>query len=146
MVLTYNLGSGVAVLSGEPLSLSQWHTVTATLVQRQATVKVDNGNVTRSVSPGPSTQLQTARQTYLGGVSQTVRLPQALPFTTGNFFIGIPRAIGWLHQSSVGMQSVSLLDTQCICDFVCIETAYCACLELWLLFECSVKEMLYHFE
>ena len=90
VVMTYDLGSGVAVLTSEPLSLDQWHTVAVTLVQRWATLQVDSGHINRTVSPGPSTQLQTARVTYLGGVAQTVRLPQALPFTTGYFVSDCP--------------------------------------------------------
>ena len=97
VVMTYDLGSGVAVMTSEPLSLDQWHTVAVTLVQRWATLQVDSGHINRTVSPGPSTQLQTARVTYLGGVAETVRLPQALPLTTGNFVSDYPRPCHWPH-------------------------------------------------
>ena len=84
VVLTYDLGSGMAALSTGPVSLGQWHTMTVTLIQRHATLQLDDGIVTEDVSPGSSTQLQTDRVIYLGGVAQTARLPQALPFTSGN--------------------------------------------------------------
>ena len=64
----YDLGSGPAILTSEPITLDLWHTVYATRVGTQGTLAVDSGTAVSRQSTGTTTQLNVNGRLFLGGV------------------------------------------------------------------------------
>ncbi|XP_043919164.1 basement membrane-specific heparan sulfate proteoglycan core protein isoform X3 [Protopterus annectens] len=80
----YNLGSGLAVLrSIRPVSLGEWHRVSAERIQKNGTLQVDGGVEVRKSSPGKSLGLNLRTPMYLGGVPDVKLLPPATNVNIG---------------------------------------------------------------
>ncbi|XP_077945716.1 basement membrane-specific heparan sulfate proteoglycan core protein isoform X7 [Gasterosteus aculeatus] len=73
----YELGTGQAILlSPEPVSLGQWHSVVAERNKRVGHLKVDHGPVEKKTSPGKAQGLNIHTHMYLGGVPDMDILPK----------------------------------------------------------------------
>jgi len=64
----YDLGSGPAILTSEPITLDLWHTVYATRFGTRGTLAVDGGTAVSRQSTGTTTQLNVNGGLFLGGV------------------------------------------------------------------------------
>ncbi|XP_061075722.1 basement membrane-specific heparan sulfate proteoglycan core protein-like isoform X3 [Conger conger] len=74
----YELGTGMAVLrSQEPVTLEQWHRVTAERLNKDGFLKVDQAPEVRRSSPGKAQGLNIHTPMYLGGVPSMDILPKA---------------------------------------------------------------------
>ncbi|XP_031762630.1 basement membrane-specific heparan sulfate proteoglycan core protein isoform X7 [Xenopus tropicalis] len=74
----YELGSGLAILrSLEPVTLGQWHKVSAERVNKDGTLIVDGTDPVKRSAPGKSQGLNLKTLMYLGGVDGSVELPSA---------------------------------------------------------------------
>ncbi|TMS16751.1 Basement membrane-specific heparan sulfate proteoglycan core protein [Larimichthys crocea] len=83
----YELGTGQAILlSPEPVSLGQWHTVVAERNKRAGHLKIDQGPVERKTSPGKAQGLNIHTPMYLGGVPNMDILPK--PANVSELFEG----------------------------------------------------------
>ncbi|XP_029690402.1 basement membrane-specific heparan sulfate proteoglycan core protein isoform X5 [Takifugu rubripes] len=83
----YELGTGQAVLlSPEPVSLGQWHTVVAERNKRAGHLRVDQGPTERKSSPGKAQGLNVHTPMYLGGVPNMDILPK--PANVSELFEG----------------------------------------------------------
>ncbi|XP_029102224.1 basement membrane-specific heparan sulfate proteoglycan core protein isoform X4 [Scleropages formosus] len=73
----YELGTGMAVLrSQDPVSLGQWHRVSAERINKDGSLKVDNTREVRRSSPGKAQGLNIHTPMYLGGVPSMDLLPK----------------------------------------------------------------------
>ncbi|MEQ2158376.1 hypothetical protein GOODEAATRI_011686 [Goodea atripinnis] len=78
----YELGTGQAVLlSPQPVSLGQWHTVIAERNKAAGHLRVDQGPVQRRMSPGKAQGLNIHTPMYLGGVPSMDILPKPANIT-----------------------------------------------------------------
>ncbi|XP_064160473.1 basement membrane-specific heparan sulfate proteoglycan core protein-like isoform X1 [Anguilla rostrata] len=74
----YELGTGMAILrSQEPVTLEQWHRVTAERLNKDGFLKVDQAPEVRRSSPGKAQGLNIHTPMYLGGVPSMDILPKA---------------------------------------------------------------------
>ncbi|KAM4652668.1 basement membrane-specific heparan sulfate proteoglycan core protein [Discoglossus pictus] len=72
----YELGSGMAILrSAAPITLGQWHKLSAERLNKDGTLVVDNAAPVKRSSPGKSQGLNLKTLMYLGGVDDSVELP-----------------------------------------------------------------------
>lgn len=73
----YELGTGQAIMrSPEPVSLGQWHRVTAERIMKEGYMKVDQGPEQRRTSPGKAQGLNVHTPMFLGGVPSMDILPK----------------------------------------------------------------------
>ncbi|XP_066527292.1 basement membrane-specific heparan sulfate proteoglycan core protein [Hoplias malabaricus] len=83
----YELGTGQAVLrSQEPLSLGQWHRVSAERLNKDGSLKVDHAKEIKRSSPGTAQGLNIHTSMYLGGVPDLEILPK--PANVSKLFDG----------------------------------------------------------
>ncbi|KAJ8260293.1 hypothetical protein GJAV_G00179310 [Gymnothorax javanicus] len=74
----YELGTGMALLrSQDPVTIDQWHRVTAERLNRDGSLKVDQAAEVRRSSPGKAQGLNIHTPLYLGGVPSLDILPRA---------------------------------------------------------------------
>ncbi|KAJ8360629.1 hypothetical protein SKAU_G00171540 [Synaphobranchus kaupii] len=74
----YELGTGMAILrSRDPVTLDQWHRVTAERLNKDGFLKVDQAPEVRRSSPGKAQGLNIHTPMYLGGVPSMDILPKA---------------------------------------------------------------------
>ncbi|XP_069039964.1 basement membrane-specific heparan sulfate proteoglycan core protein isoform X5 [Lepisosteus oculatus] len=73
----FELGTGLAVLrSMEPITMNQWHRVTAERLNKDGMLKVDQQREVRRSSPGKAQGLNIHTPMYLGGVPSFGILPK----------------------------------------------------------------------
>ncbi|KAG8431338.1 hypothetical protein GDO86_019022 [Hymenochirus boettgeri] len=73
-----NRDVGIAILtSDQPLTLGQWHKVSAERVNKDGTLQVDDRPPVKRSSPGKSQGLNLKTLMYLGGVESSVSIPSA---------------------------------------------------------------------
>lgn len=78
----YELGSGLAILrSADPITLGQWHKVSAERIHKDGTLQVDRAPPVKRSSPGKSLGLNLKTLMYLGGVDRSVDVPSAVNVT-----------------------------------------------------------------
>ena len=65
----YNLGSGLAILISDPVSLDEWHYVTASRDGRDGAMTVDDGDKITGQSFGSFSIFNAAGDLFVGGVS-----------------------------------------------------------------------------
>ena len=86
VLLQYNLGSGIARISSEPLDTSKdWHLVVAGRDDRDGYLYVDDQPRKEGRSVGPLVGLNLFEPLYIGGVPDIRQLPSVLDFKSGGF-------------------------------------------------------------
>lgn len=73
---------GLAILrSADPITLGQWHKVSAERIHKDGTLQVDRAPPVKRSSPGKSLGLNLKTLMYLGGVDRSVDVPSAVNVT-----------------------------------------------------------------
>ncbi|XP_062314893.1 basement membrane-specific heparan sulfate proteoglycan core protein isoform X7 [Osmerus eperlanus] len=116
----YELGTGQAIMrSVEPVSLGQWHRVTAERIKKEGYLKVDQGPEQRRTSPGKAQGLNVHTPMFLGGVPSMDILPK--PANVSMLFDG---CIGELSINGKKVDlSYSFTESQAISQ--CVDASPC---------------------
>ncbi|KAK1803404.1 hypothetical protein P4O66_020832 [Electrophorus voltai] len=117
----FELGTGQAVLrSQEPVSLGQWHHVSAERLGKDGSLKVDHAREIQRSSPGKAQGLNIYTPMFLGGVPSMDLLPK--PANVSLLFDGCIEEVSIngkkldLSYSFVESQSITECAEQSLCD------------------------------
>ena len=85
--MTYDLGSGRGFIqTRNEIQLNSWHTIIVQRTLRSGSLQLDDHEVVIGVSPGSSEKQEVGRDTYIGGVPDTVALPLAVAISSGKHY------------------------------------------------------------